>query len=316
MTDSELLLNVDGKISLSIEQSESNYLYHYTSNIGLMGIIEKNCLWVSRADFLNDSLEIAYLKEILHFIINEIENSFEGIVDKRDSTGSILKYIIAQLKSALKRYPNLYLQYAKQTFILSLSENNDSLTLFSNYSNGDGYNIGFNREDLSIESGDIVQAGKVRYNREDQENIIYNDIVDNYEFLIARLSNRSKPPEDSEISIEIRKYLNLINYKLLNYSMFFKHPTFYQEEEFRIVFMIDEQDEHRRINFRAFNSIIIPYIEIKLKSRFPIEFITIGPKNNLDIAQKGVELFLSYNGYKIAPPPEVSILKSEIPLRY
>lgn len=98
--------------------------------------------------------------------------------------------------------------------------------------------------------------------------------------------------------------------------MFFKHPTFYHEEEFRIAFMIDEQDEHRRIKFRPFNSIIIPYIEIKLKNKFPIEFITIGPKNNIDIAQKGVELFLSYSGYKIDAPSKISIVKSEIPLRY
>lgn len=239
MTESQILLNTDGKINIAIEQSESNYLYHYTSNTGLMGIVGSNCFWVSRADFLNDSLEIAYLKEILQFTISEIENSFDGILDKRDSNGSLLKLIISQLKSALNRYPDLYLHYAKQTFILSLSENNDSLTLFSNYSNGDGYNIGFKREELvrliDQESGNIIQMGKVNYNREYQENIIYNDIIDNYELLIDRLSNRSDPPAESEVSIELHRYFNLINYKLLNSLCFLNIPHFIMKKNLELL---------------------------------------------------------------------------------
>lgn len=80
--------------------------------------------------------------------------------------------------------------------------------------------------------------------------------------------------------------------------------------------MIDESDKDKQIRFRPYNSIIIPYIEVRQNNKLPIEFITIGPKNNLDIAKKGVELFMEYNSYHVEPPTKLNIIKSEIPLRY
>lgn len=320
MTPEQIQTNSAGKINLAIEQSTSSYLYHYTSNLGLMGIVKGNCFWVSRADFLNDSLEMSYFKDILQHIINEMEQSFNGFINKNDANGDLLKVILAQLKRALVKYPELYLNYAKQIFILSLSENGDSLTLFSNYSSGDGYNIGLKRDELirsfDNEGKSIIQVGKINYNREEQENIIINDIIDEYEYLVDILSKRTKPATEDEIRTELQKYFNLINYKFLNYSLYFKHPSFYHEEEYRIVFMIDEEDKDKQIRFRPYNSIIIPYIEVRHSSKLPIEFISIGPKNNLDIAKKGVELFLEYNGYRIEPPSKLNIIKSQIPLRY
>src|SRR5215470_622298 len=39
-------------------------LYHYTDTRGFMGIISKHALWATRTDFLNDSSEIPYARDL------------------------------------------------------------------------------------------------------------------------------------------------------------------------------------------------------------------------------------------------------------
>lgn len=325
MKNSEIQKNKNGEINIALEQSESDCLYHYTGNSGLMGITSSNCFWVSRSDFLNDSQEIVYFKEILEATIKELEVSFDDIVNVRDQNGNLLKLIITETNKMLDKYSEIYMNYARQIFVLSLSENNDSLTLFSNYSNGDGYNIGLKREDflnqLHIDYQQIIhlgQASKINYNREAQENIVFNDIYDEYESLIEILTSRVEHPTNEEINSELKKFFNLLSLKFFNYSIFFKHPTFYHEEEYRIIFLVDDKDARKVVKFRPYNSIIIPYIEIKLREYLPIKTITIGPKNNLDIAKNSVEVFLNYNPFqsKRIAESEISVIKSQIPLRY
>lgn len=54
----------------------------------------------------------------------------------------------------------------------------------------------------------------------------------------------------------------------------------------------------------------------------PIDEITVGPKNNLDIARNGIKLFLHSQGYNTAfddsdkKRGKIYIKKSEVPLRY
>lgn len=71
----------------------------------------------------------------------------------------------------------------------------------------------------------------------------------------------------------------------------------------------------------------IPYIEVVFEESndikgLPIDSITIGPKNSLDIAAKGLGQFLKSQGYKVSLNPECKdnnkllIKKSDVPLRY
>ncbi|NRT92917.1 hypothetical protein [Clostridium beijerinckii] len=49
------------------------------------------------------------------------------------------------------------------------------------------------------------------------------------------------------------------------------------------------------------------------KIKLPIKSITIGPKNTLDIAEKGLRYLLKWNGFE---KYDVRIKKSDIPYRY
>lgn len=118
-----------------------------------------------------------------------------------------------------------------------LSENPDSLTLWASYSQFVGYNIGLDTSALiqAIKTQDIPYVdGKVIYNQEKQEEIIYNEIKPVYDYL--KSSGQIKAGKHF---IESTNHLNFI---LLMYSIFFKNPSFYPEEEYRIAFITDSSE--------------------------------------------------------------------------
>ncbi|BBH24141.1 hypothetical protein Back11_54860 [Paenibacillus baekrokdamisoli] len=100
---------------------------------------------------------------------------------------------------------------------------------------------------------------------------------------------------------------------------FFKDPCFSHEEEYRVVFFQHDIDHNeakynQKVLFREKSGIITPYIEVRpltSSKKLPIQSITIGPKNNVDNAQVGLEFLLIKQGYD-----SISVERSRIPLRY
>ncbi|EKP6447413.1 hypothetical protein PX975_004589, partial [Escherichia coli] len=94
------------------------------------------------------------------------------------------------------------------------------------------------------------------------------------------------------------------------YIPFFKHPSFIEENEFRLVFtpriLIPD------VQFRINNNGVIPYIIIGNKDhrKLPIKSITIGPTNDYDFIEAGIKMFLDSKGFS-----SVEIKSSSIPFR-
>ena len=62
--------------SLSAKASFEGFLYHYTSQAGLLGIIQKREIWATNLLFLNDTAELNYAIQIMR---QEIENLKEKL---------------------------------------------------------------------------------------------------------------------------------------------------------------------------------------------------------------------------------------------
>lgn len=98
--------------------------------------------------------------------------------------------------------------------------------------------------------------------------------------------------------------------------MFFKKECFSGENEYRFVFICDHDEvlssyiEIEPQYFRIKDNVLIPFVKKKLSSLDSVNSILIGPKNNSDIAEKGVKHFLRYHKIK------AKVEKSEMPLRY
>ncbi|SHH56777.1 DUF2971 domain-containing protein [Clostridium intestinale] len=279
-------------------------LYHYTSIDGVMGILGGKKFRVSKAEFLNDSSEIIY-------ILNTIYKSLKTIIKKDDSLGEIIiNSLIEAIEgntthNGLRWYKNIMVDHK---YILSLSLNRDSLMLWSNYSKFDGYNLGFDFYKLYntfLDENSIVTHGKVLYKEKDQIKVIQKDYLN-----LLSIYNQYKDNLNINELSEFQREAFIAFYSRMNvYALFFKHDGFNYEEEYRVAITYKKKE----VFYRTSNGCIIPYIETPINNStlLPLTTITIGPKNNIDIAKSGIEHYIKSIGYK-----DIKISKSEIPLRY
>lgn len=278
-------------------------IYHYTSVDALRNIISNNRLRASDFRFLNDSQEMYYTSKLIN---NIYEDKFKN--------NMYIKKLIDRYLIELKNINNFY--------ILSTSFNSDNATLWYNYAKNEGYNIEFNlnklvdifentsnykygiiQTDTNTPIGGMILYDEVNYDIISQTNLIIS-ILNYYNNLINSATNE----------IMFYTYETLTIQKLLICSAFFKHNYFKSESEFRILINI-HSGLNNCINFRTANGVIIPYIEIGFeynsRNSLPVNTISIGPKNNSEIAEIGLKIFLDKNNYTT-----VNIIKSDGPLRF
>jgi hypothetical protein len=144
--------------------------------------------------------------------------------------------------------------------------------------------------------------GYVMYGRQEQEEVLVDLLMETFGLV-----------EQYEMD-EIKKALPDHFFSLIaSCAVFFKAPAFKSEEEYRIALMIRKSSEQQVVQFRAQNGVIIPYIAVDFQAKLPINHITIGPKNNVDIAKSGMEHYLKWKGYDME---QVTISKSVAALRY
>jgi hypothetical protein len=290
-----------------LKHTEQRHLFHYTSVTALKNILETKELWASKSDFLNDYSEINYIIEIFNKVYDYVASNFNTEIV------GFFELVKNDLANYFQRKFNG--NEFSSIFIVSMSENQDSLVLWSNYSKIDGYNICFDtaqlmdvvinhREENKIY--DTVHVGKIIYNEEEQIKILFNEIMRIYKMF----------REHSRFDIEtINQAVVLCQVAVETYSMFFKKSAFEQEDEFRIAFIITDQEKLKRnIKYRIDNGSLIPYISIPLEwPVHPFFGVTIGPKNNTDTSVIGLRHFLKYKGF---PDFSNNVFKSMIPLRF
>ena len=101
------LLNKQVKLNQVLK---NGVLYHYTKCNGINGILNTNCFWATKSDFLNDPKEFLYVNKILKkVLINYIGND--------DKIGMFLEDVN---KSGNSEY-----------FVLSFSCCRDSITMWN-----------------------------------------------------------------------------------------------------------------------------------------------------------------------------------------
>lgn len=296
-------INSDNPIGFNICVTEKPVLYHYTDLKGLKGILESGCFWVSRSDSLNDLSEINYIKIILKSACELLISDFDKYKNARfDPKGTLLNNLIKYINYLGDKFSSSASDY--DIFVLSLSENVESLALFSNYSNGNGCNIGFDFSSFLPKSsvfmnycGCSVTSGKVIYDFEQQITIIIEDILNLYNSVSDRLVELKIRVFNQDIYNKIFfDIMNVILIKTHIYALFFKHFTFFHEEEYRYAFIVPNEIGRNIVKHRECRSLKIPYIEFFLNKKLPITSIRLAPRCKLDINEV-FEILHHYNYY-------------------
>ena len=124
---------------------ESNkVLYHYTSAIGLLGIVEKRRLWATESNFLNDPSEISYAATVV------MSNLAPLLTDPALSIGHR-----AEVERAWSWIAGMYMNahtieqyHEERSFITRFSFSEDVLTLWRSYAGANGFCVGFDADKL------------------------------------------------------------------------------------------------------------------------------------------------------------------------
>jgi hypothetical protein len=288
-------------------QTEPKYLYHYTSQKGLLGILKDNKLWMTDILYLNDSSECIHT---LNLFISELEKRKEHLPPQRgllNSTNTQEDDIINKKHRTFERIKRLCETYNDnnyenriENYIFSLSRKKDDLSQWRSYCPSEGgFSIGFNyKKLLSIilykHKGYLIQ--KCEYNPEEKQKLI--------NLLLDPISS------DLESGIDIDIPLNIF-IQIIFHSSFLKDKSFEDEQEYRIInngINVDEISRHREGK-----SMMIPYIEfspVDDDNKLPISTIWVGPTPHKELSKLSVRKLLDKYGYET-----VEVETSEIPYR-
>ena len=286
----------DKRKEFSKQEPEDNpplELFHYTTPDGLMGVVQTNKLWATNTRYLNDFTEVRYTYNLL-----------------REMTGKISRQASPFIQDFLNRFIEElgFYDVIFDAYVFCLSEAGDQLSQWREYaSRGIGYSIGFRGAGLKRSFGHRVgmKLLKVIYDKSKQMQIVERIIIDTCSFLENIENKYSKRTNEN-----IMDCCDLLMAALIPYTVQFKHEVFFEEQEWRIVY-IPFHDITDKILFRSANKMIVPYIEFGMQEKLPINSVYQGPQAELEITRKSLQSLFSKYQYS-----NISIRNSRAPIRF
>jgi hypothetical protein len=248
-----------------IQWGTDSLVWHYTNASGLLGILKSHRLWCTKSDYLNDPTEGRYTLD-----------RAQSIMNKTVADGARLDFL-AQLREQLDR-PDESGQY-----VACFCRDGDQLGQWRGYGNyGAGYSIGFDLK-LLVPHIQIGWLLDMSYDEEHLDRTLSEILQVYYESLDHGTNARHLDDLSKWCASAI---------KLASRS--FKHPSYKQEQEVRLLLERDNSYTKERkntfpgtgpVNYRVRGDEVVPYVETALQftdrpefvDRLPISQIVVGP---------------------------------------
>ena len=293
-------------------RSRPAILYHYTAADGLLGMLQSHQIWATNVRFMNDRSELDYGIRLVRRVLEEDE--FVAKLPQLDCLG------FANMKATIQMMLD---DAEKKTthFAISFCEKENLLSQWRGYGqSGSGFALGFQTDRLSEfvaeqrpdsnlrpEESVPVILRRVIYEQHTQENFVRSWIRAIVKSL--RFDRRAKTPTQTE-----RPYtqLDMAVIRLLYECLVcFKHPGFYEEEEWRLIQQgrVGDQDV-TKVDFRTKSGRIVSYTPLTFRSAgrraglqgrdpnvLPIVAITYGPTLDPGGSERALRAFLASRGY-------------------
>ncbi len=275
-------------------------LYHYTTFTGLLGIVKSGALWASDIRYMNDSAEMKHTADLIG---TEIAQRIAGGHSNPNLLNQFMDWVS-------HRFTNGHMLFGA-----SFRSNGNLLSQWRGYSSlGKGVSIGFDPAHLlKCAVRQSFQVGKCIYASSEQLALI-KQVVDAVEILAEeRVGNADESKGHTAQSYY--EVFEKIESDLLRIAAILKHPSFQEEEEWRIVSPVLTDYVTSPVLFREGTSMLVPYLAFGLlpekKGPIPLEHIFLGPTPNINLSMNSLTMFLSQKGIK----PRNGIAYCQIPYR-
>lgn len=272
-----------------------NILHHYTTQVGLLGILSKNTLWATKINYLNDSNEYQLAFGLANAVFQRL---IAGETNAKKRTK--IETLIGNLKQVSK----------KNVCVCSFTSHGDLLSQWRAYA-GDiaGFSLGFHTTSLreNADANGFVLA-KCIYDAQEQKNQIESLI----EATLAEDFNTDKvkihPTDHQRLIIQPTGGTFAKNFARL--ASILKDQGFREEDEWRLVSKKGISDAD--MDFRPGKSMLIPYASFKLgeKEDKYLHSLTVGPTPHKQLSKDSVKSLLGCLKFQC-----VEVLSSSIPYR-
>ncbi len=277
-------------------------LYHYTTDVGLRGILESGRLWLTDIFALNDPSE---LRHGFLLAANALDNKLQGGSPECEAFARIFRNSVIKGIDQIAHY-----------FSCSFSEQENDLSQWRAYADdGRGYVISF--EGSSLEQSfckrvemDVSDAGAFPVNYGDQTlGEIHLKLVEKLLPLISL--PRGLNPTRELLNDYYRELSTNLASHVLDISLYFKHMAYGNEKEYRFLELY-RFDRCPEVKFRPRGYDLIKYLEFDWRSigEDVLKKIVVGPAADYEKARAFAQRCLDDFGFK-----HVDIVRSDIPYR-
>ena len=208
-------------------QTVPAFLHHYTTIDGVQGIIESGSLWASDVGFMNDSSELSYSTAL----INEVVVATFAEVDDPE-----LKALLPTTVRATSLFDR-----KTRPLITSFCEDGNLLSQWRAYGPGAasaslGFDLSFAAHPTRLPANTYLR--KVLYDEAEQRDIV-QAIVASWLATVRAIRAESDP-----VVNELPKATAwLLKILLADCHLSFKHPSFAEENEWRLIHIVDFDEE-------------------------------------------------------------------------
>lgn len=286
-------------------------LFHYTTAMGLKGILDSGRLWATHYRFLNDESEVDYGM----FVVKACADSLKA-VHHDELTNQFLDIILGSVNP---------FDGMVDCYIACFCTEDDLLNQWRDYGGGDGgYALGFKTRSIGrrIERIDMREYHKNKENIFVLRKVIYDPerqhalVRQVLELTIKALKKSAANASAEAIVYQIAHCAGFVRQSLADYLISFKHPAFKVEQEWRLCHMANPRD-CPHVQFRDGQFGLTPYVTLDprtgfgvLAGKLPLESITHAPTKNADNVRFALNLLLQGKGYNF-----VQVTGSVLPIR-
>jgi hypothetical protein len=275
---------------LKVEQSTPPpLLYHYTNAAGLLGILQSGCLWFTNAFQLNDP------SEITHGIQGAIELLAERITSNEvDRFGLIYNEFAEAFRYREElafRDIRTIVEELARLFVCSFSREGDDLGQWRAYGDdGRGFALFFDGaliENAFGRNSSGHLAFPVNYDEIELERLV-NIIVERVAIAIDPALCRGFGEE--ELYLYLRALHESFTFFVMRASIFFKHPGYRSEAEYRLLQVLRAEASPETLKLRARPYALVQYREFNWRDSAPdsLRGVVMGPTADFDKASEFV----------------------------
>jgi hypothetical protein len=273
-------------------------LYHYTTQQGLLGIINAKEIWASHTQYLNDVREFRHALDLVREELTRMQEEPQS-----DPSRDVLEKMRNALSAGIESI---------NVCICSFSARGDVLSQWRAYSGqASGFAVGFSGDYLRAVADEHGWLVPIQYEEHDQRHLVRTLLQDVLEENLKRDDNdpdwKHSPPSGN-----LTAYLN-------RYAPILKHKSFEEEQEWRIITR-PLACTGERFSYREGTSMLVPYFRLPLGKQkdLGIKEIVVGPTPFPEQSRRSVIGLLVKNNieaHEACHPDGVKIRSSEVPFR-